>query len=385
MNEIYQPYIHFLETRRTKNEDRTLPNLQHRAKKVYIDFSQNDYLGFNQSQRLIHDAIQSAKQYGTGATGSPLLSGYNTLQETLAQEIAHGKKKEAVLLFNSGFQANISALSALLSEHIYRLPPLVFFDKSNHASLYQAVFLSKAKIIRYQHSNMMHLAQLLHRYKNSPNRKFIVSETVFGMDGDRVPLQKLCDLAQENGALLYLDEAHATGVWGDKGYGLSTTVSLETLPVIIMGSFSKALGAGGGYIACDQVIKEYLINQSHGFIYSTALSPLLTGAALGAWRSLPYLDQERQELKKQAQSLRESFRERGYNVGLSDTNIIPIILGCTQKTLSVQKELMKRGLLVSAIRPPSVAPQTARLRLSLATYHTQEDVCSLYEALCALL
>ena len=337
-----------------------------------MDFSTNDYLGLSRDPHVRQAACEAACDYGMGATGSRLLSGNVPLFQKFEDRIAEDKKTEAALLFSTGFQANAGVLSALLDQKILGTKPLVFFDRLNHASLYQAIFLAQPTLIRYLHNDMNHLSDLLREHAQDPRPKFIVTETVFGMDGDLVPLKDIVHLAHTHGAFLYLDEAHATGVYGPSGYGLSTTVDLRGLPCVIMGTFSKALGCSGAYIACAHPVREYLMNKVSGFIYSTAPSPAVIGGAFNAWTRLPDFSQERAYLTSLGAFLRKELTEEGQDIGTSTSFIVPVILKEEQKTLHVQQMLKERDILVSAIRPPTVPPHSSRLRLAL-TLHHQED------------
>ena len=257
MLELYRQYG---ENRKITGIYRQLPecNTPKHARK--IDFSSNDYLGLSQKKALLDAAMQSGHQFGVGATGSRLLSGNNPLFETLESRIAHDKGTQSALVFNSGFQANSTVLSSLLDSRVLKAKPIVFFDRLNHASLYQAMFLSDAELVRYKHLDCDHLSACLTRYQHDTRPKFIVTETLFGMDGDILPLSRILELARAHRAFLYLDEAHAVGMTGPQGYGLSTTIQHD-VPCIVMGTLSKALGCSGAYVACDALVKDYLINK----------------------------------------------------------------------------------------------------------------------------
>ncbi|MFH1066542.1 MAG: 8-amino-7-oxononanoate synthase [bacterium] len=353
---------------------RTLPKCPTGKQKGLIDFSTNDYLGLSNHPALLEAAYRCAIQHGAGATGSRLLSGNRRIFEELETRIAQDKKTEAALIFNSGYQANATVLAALLDSKILGKKPLVFFDKLNHASLYHGVFLSGAELIRYHHNDFQDLENKLRAAQNEARPKFIVSETLFGMDGDVADIPRLIALAKTHEAFLYLDEAHATGVLGERGYGLSTLHDFKKIPHLIMGTFSKGLGVFGAYIACCHNLKEYLINKSTGFIYSTALSPMVIGAVQAAWELLPSLEEQRKLLEQRADDLRKNLQQRGFDTGASTTHIIPIILGTEEKTLQAKEKLLQKNILVSAIRPPTVPPSKSRLRLALTTKHSNEDI-----------
>jgi len=346
-----------------------------------IDFSRNDYLNFSNSKEVVNAAKIAADIYGVGATGSRLLSGNKNIFQELERQIAKDKNSEAALIFNSGFQANISTLASLLDEKILGLKPLVFFDKLNHASLYQGVFLSKAELIRYRHNDMGNLKELLSKYKDTQNPKFIISETLFGMSGDVAPIKELIEFSEKFNAFLYLDEAHATGIFGKQGYGLSTDYNLKNINHVIMGTFSKAIGCSGAYIACSETIKNYLINKNQGFIYSTAPSPMVIGAVSAAWHKIQHLNDDRSKLLSNAQNLRQKINDIGFDTWNSETHIIPIIIKDEQSTLKAQEKLLQDDVIVSAIRPPTVPTGKSCLRIAVTTAHSDDDlnhlICSL--------
>ena len=369
MYEAYQNYC--TELHRT-GRYRKLPDVNLGLE--LLDFSTNDYLGMSQSKGVLEAAKAAGDQFGVGATGSRLLSGNKKIFEDLEHLIAKDKGTESALILNSGFQANVTVLSSLLDASVLGERPLVFFDKYNHASLYQGVFLSRAELVRYAHNDMQHLSHLLHQHKQDPRPKFIVTETVFGMDGDCVALQEIVSLARQHHAFLYLDDSHGTGVMGQSGYGVSTDVDLAGTPHVIMGTLSKALGGFGAYIACAVALKNYIINKSPGFIYATALPPMVIGAAQKAWDTVRHLGDQRQELMQKAEYLRSELKSMGLNTGASNTHIIPIILEKEDIVMEARDRLLRQGVVVSAVRPPTVPSHTARLRIALTVHHTYEEI-----------
>ncbi|WP_250294745.1 aminotransferase class I/II-fold pyridoxal phosphate-dependent enzyme [Wolbachia endosymbiont of Oedothorax gibbosus] len=378
MYKLYDEYCNILQN---KGKYRELPEAILDSSKNFIDFSTNDYLGFNQSGMLFEAARSAGIKFGVGSTGSRLLSGNKKIFEDLEKRIAQDKGTESALIFNSGFQANITVLASLLDQSVLGNKPIVFFDKLNHASLYQAIFLSNAELVRYQHNDVNHLSNSLTRFKNDLRPKFIVTETIFGMDGDIAPIEKIFALSKEHEAFLYLDEAHATGIIGHNGYGLATSINFQEIPHLVLGTFSKALGCFGAYVACSSVIKNYLINKCPGFIYSTSLSPMIIGAAAKAWDLVQHLADQRQALFFKAVNLRNKLQNLGFNTGDSVTHIIPIILGDEDIVMSAKEKLLKQGLVVSAIRPPTVPPGTSRLRIALNVNHTESNLDHLVHVL----
>ncbi len=374
-------YSDCLNELKESNRYRQLVDFSSQEKSNFIDFSNNDYLNLSRNPKLIAAAKSAAENYGAGTTGSRLLSGNNQLFGDFERQIAIDKKTTASLIFNSGFQANLTVLAALLNKSVLGDRPLVFFDRFNHSSLYNGVFLSGAEMIRYDHNDLGHLSDLLLKYQNVKRPKFIVLETLHGMDGDIVDLVEVINLARKNQAFLYLDEAHATGILGDNGYGLSTTIDMNDISYLIMGTFSKALGGSGGFIAGDLEIQNYLINKCSGFIYSTSLSPAIIGASYQAWQMIKDLEIDRRDLLLRAEKLRTEIKKLGFDIGKSTTHIIPIILKKDDLTIKARDLLLKEKIITSAIRRPTIAPNSARLRIALSVKHQDDDTEKLLSAL----
>lgn len=348
-----------------------------------LDFSGNDYMGLARRPELVEAAAEAGRRFGAGATGSRLLSGNSALHEALEARIASDKGTEAALVFSSGYQANAACIAALLDKATLGAEPLVFADRLNHASMHLGCALAGARQTRYRHLDLAHLSALLEKHADDPRPKFILSETVFGMDGDLVDVAALQSLALRFDALLYLDEAHATGVFGQNGFGLAETIELAPTTVV-MGTFSKALGVSGGYVACSTLLRDYLINRAGGFIFSTAPSPLVLGAALRAWELLPSLGAERAGLLARAEKLRVELRQMGLDTGPSVSQIVPVILGDPVRAVAARDALAAKGIRVSAVRPPTVPQGTSRLRLGISAAHTDSDLERLVEALRSL-
>lgn len=345
---------------------------------TWLDFSSNDYLLLSQHPEVIEAGHRCAQQYGAGATGSRLLSGHLPCFEELEAQVADFKHSPAALVFSTGYQANASVLSTLLSKSLWDQPPCVFTDRLNHASLHHACNLAGLKQQRFRHNDMGHLAELLNQTPvDTP--KIIATETVFGMDGDLLPVEELAQLALAHQATVYLDEAHATGVWGPEGRGLGAIQhpAIESLKArgqwIVMGTFSKAVGVSGAYVACSAAIKEYLINQCGGFVYSTAPSPFVVGAVQHALTLIPQMSAEREALKQQAEAFRQAAHAAGWSTGSAQTHIVPLIVGEADQAMALKFKLLESQMVVSAIRPPTVPPHTARLRLALNVSHTASD------------
>lgn len=370
-----RPYIHFCAKLRQENLLRQLP----KAQEITFDFSSNDYLGLSQHPQMIEAATEAATQFGVGAKASRLITTQQQQLIDFEKQIAASKHAQAALIFATGFQANLSALSALLDRKILGVPPLVFADKLNHASMHAGCQLAQAKQIRYRHNDLDHLAWLLAKTQSQKQPRFILTESVFGMDGDVADLATLIKLAKQYQALLYVDEAHATGLFGYQGYGLSADFDGEV--DISMGTFSKALGGSGAYVACSQTLKKYFINRCSGLIFSTAPSPMQVAAMQKAWSLVPSYQTCVKTLLCNATQIRLALTEMGYEVGSSTTQIIPIIFKDPKHTLVAQQFLKTRGIRVSAIRPPSVPIDKSRLRIALSVTHKADAQKKLLNAL----
>jgi 8-amino-7-oxononanoate synthase len=293
-------------------------------------------------------------------------------------KIAAAKKTEAALLFASGWQANASVLASLLR---FGKPALVFCDWLNHASLHHACRAAGVAQIRFRHNDMAHLAELLAAHAGAEGKRFIVTESVFSMDGDQADLGALRDLADRHDAFLYLDEAHATGVLGPDGMGLSGT--LPGGVDLAMGTFSKALGGFGAYVAGSKPLCDWLVNRASGFIHTTALPPTVLGAIDAALDLVPAMDAERRLLHSHADRLRAALRRLGIDCGPSSTQIVPAIVGDEASALALAARLRAEGILAVAIRPPTVPAGTSRLRLALSAAHSEADISRLIAALAA--
>jgi 8-amino-7-oxononanoate synthase len=350
-----------------------------------LDFSSNDYMQLSQHPAVVAAGIACAQEYGAGSTGSRLLSGNLPCFEMLENQVAEFKCSEAALVFATGYQANSGALATLLDKQLWGEEPLVLTDRLNHASLHHACKLAGVKQTRFRHNDLSHLEELLYKHPNQ--QKIIVTESVFGMDGDQLPVLELADIASRHQAMVYIDEAHATGVWGPDGRGLGALSSpainhLKAAGLwVVMGTFSKAVGVSGAYIACSDSVKQYLLNRCTGFVYSTAPSPFTVGAVSEALRLIPTLNAERNHLHELSDLFRSMLGKSGWNCGTSSTHIVPVIAGEADDSMRLKQNLLKQGLITSAVRPPTVPPHTARVRIALNCGHQQEDLERLMLAL----
>lgn len=345
-----------------------------------VNFASNDYLNLAADPRLARAAARAARRYGCGAGASPLVSGYLPPIRALERALARWEQTEAALTFSSGFVANLAALSALAGPE-----DVIFSDELNHASLIDGCRLARAQIQIYRHGDVNHLNDLLRREGRQVRRRLIVTDTVFSMDGDLAPLTDLADLAHRYDCLLVVDEAHATGVLGEQGRGVTEVQlpggMLDEDKLVKIGTLSKALGTQGGFIGGSRRLIAWLVNAARPYIFSTALAPPTAAAARRAVAIVAEAGDQRRHLLQLADYLREQLRTIGYPPSPSHCQIVPVIVGESRTAVEMSARLEEQGLLVPAIRPPSVPEGTARLRVSLTAGHTQADVNRLIAAL----
>ena len=342
------------------------------GKRYFLNFSSNNYLGLATHPRVIRKASEAAKTWGTSSGASRLISGNFAVHENLEKRLARFKKEEAAVLFSSGYLANLGAMTALLGEK-----DLVLIDRLNHASLIDAARLSRAKLWVYPHRDLFTLKGLLERSRGRFRRRLVATDAYFSMDGDVAPLGKISELCRREEALLMVDEAHSTGVFGKEGRGLSEHFGLEGQIDVVMGTLSKSLGSVGGYIAGKKVLRNYLVNRSREFIYTTGPSPSASAAAAEAISVIEASPLLRKKLWDNVNFLRGKFWELGYDLMGSEGPIIPTLIRDTKKVLRVQDFLKAEGILAPAIRPPTVPHGTDRIRFSVMATHTREDLVRL--------
>ncbi len=337
------------------------------------NFCSNDYLGLSRHPLLQERALQFVEKYGNGATASRLVCGNLSCYAEVEEKLAALKGSETALIFNSGFQANVSLLPALTDRH-----SLIIADKLCHNSLVQGSLLSRGTFLRYRHNDLENLTELLRKNSTKKySRIFIVTESVFSMDGDLSDIVALKGLAEKYNAILLIDEAHATGVFGENGMGLTCGMDVD----LVMGTFGKACGSFGAYITCSKDIADYLINYCSGLIYSTALPPSVLGAVDASLDLIPGMMPERQYLAEISAYLRDALNNLGFNTGQSNSQIIPVIIGSEKETIQLSEWLAEHSILASAIRPPTVDKGKARIRLTLSALHTKKHIDHLIHVL----
>lgn len=344
---------------------------------AYLNFASNDYLNLAADPRLAAAAARAARKYGCGSGASPLITGYLPPQRALERALADWEGTQAALLFSSGFAANLAVVSSLAGRD-----DVIFSDALNHASLIDGCRLSRAAVHIYRHRDVDHLHELLSCQGGRARRRLIVTETVFSMDGDVAPLSELCELARAHDCLLIIDEAHATGVLGVEGQGLTHDLPagvVEAERLIKVGTLSKALGSQGGFVCGSRRLVDWLVNHARPYIFSTALAPPLAAAARRALAIVRAEPERRKHVLAMTDQLRAAL---GQPVGDQfRCPIVPIMIGDSKKTCERSARLESAGLLVPAIRPPTVPDGTARLRISVTTGHSEADIRRLVEAL----
>jgi 8-amino-7-oxononanoate synthase len=343
--------------------------------KTLVDFSSNDYLGLADHPALIEEAKEAMEEWGAGARASRLMSGDLEIHHRLESAIAALKGKEAGLLFGSGYLANTGIIPALCGRD-----DVIYSDHLNHASIVDGVLLSRARFYRFRHNDPNHLEDLLKSHRARYRRALIVVESLYSMEGDLAPVSELLELRRRYEAILMIDEAHATGVFGAKGEGLISQAMAEAVDVIL-GTFGKALGGYGAFVAVSNQMRRFLLNRARTFIFSTALPPPVIGVNLAAVKLLDKEPERRNRVYKLASELRRALRE---DLGLntpSESQIVPVIAGDSRSALNLAESLQGAGFFVKAIRPPTVPEGMARIRLSVTANHSAGDVHRLLEAL----
>ena len=366
-----------LEKLSTQNQYRSIPDLVHQGRYIMrenckmLNMSSNDYLGLASNENLRQSFLQ---QYADNfpsftSSSSRLLTGNFPVYTDLEQLIAQRFQRESVLLFNSGYHANLGILPALTTTK-----SLILADKLVHASMIDGIRLSQCEFFRYRHNDYEHLKNLLEKNAGKFDRTFIVTESVFSMDGDVVDLNYLVQLKKQfPNTYLYVDEAHAIGVYGKNGLGIAERANVIADIDLLVGTFGKALASMGAYVVCDQILKECLINQMRPLIFSTALPPFNVAWTHFIFERLPQLSKERTHLEQLSAFLRQEVEHRT-QIMPSQTCIVPYILGENEATLAKAKALQEQGYYCLPIRPPTVPKGTSRIRLSLTADMTMDEV-----------
>ncbi len=365
-----------LETLKRQSQYRSLqasraeqPGWMIRSGKRMLNLASNDYLGLAQTRETkgLADADRDA-EFHSGSGASRLIAGNDPLYTRFEARFAEFKQTQSCLIFSSGYMANIGAIAALAGRG-----DAVFSDRLNHASIVDGIVLSRADHLRYRHNDMNYLEALLKK-ASTARRKLIVTDAVFSMDGDKALLSDLITLKNRYDALLMIDEAHSGGVFSEKGEGLAHSLGLSAQIDVQMGTFSKAYGSYGAYIAGDAVLIDYLINKSRSFIYTTALPAYLVQVTEQNWQMSIEQSWRRERLAALSAWFRGELGNAGFDTGLSETQIVPVVVGSNVQAMVFSERLQRAGLAAVAVRPPTVPEGQARIRFSLMAVHEQEDL-----------
>ncbi len=339
----------------------------------YINLCSNNYLGLANHLLLKEASIAAIQKYGTGSGASRLVSGNMEIHEMLEKTTSEFKRTEDALIFNTGYMANAGVITALAGEG-----DAIFSDELNHASIIDGCRLSKAQVFIYRHRDTEHLRSLISQKTDNSNRcyrrKIVITESVFSMDGDIAPLTDIVDLVEKHDALLVVDDAHATGVLGKTGRGSFEHFGINNCSHILMGTYSKALGSFGAYIAGTTALKDYLINKARSFIYTTALPPSVAAASIAAINLLQNNYRLIERLWENTTMFREGLRTLGYNTMSSETPIIPVFIGDIEKTILFSQKLLEEGIYATPIRPPTVPDGRCRIRTTVTAAHSLDDI-----------
>ena len=337
--------------------------------KRYVLLGSNSYLGLSVDPKVVESAKLALEKYGTGSGGSRLVSGSSDLHRMLEEKIAQFKNTEASILFSSGYLANVGTISALVGSD-----DIIYSDELNHASIIDGTRLSRAKVRIYKHLDLNNLQALLDSDKNKTCKKLILTDTVFSMDGDLVPLPELVEISEQYGCMLMIDEAHATGVLGKRGSGATEHFGVEDRVPVVMGTLSKAVGSLGGYIAGSQELIDFIRNRVRSYIFDTSLPPASLAASITAIDIIENEPERREHLWKMVEQFKTGIEDTGLKVLPSHSAIIPILIGDAEPALNFAKMLRDNGVFTPAVRPPSVPHGMCRIRATLMAQHTQEHI-----------
>ncbi len=340
----------------------------------FIMIGSNNYLGLTQDVRVKEAAIDALERFGSGCTGSRYLNGTLKLHEELEAKLAEFMHKDAVLVFSTGFQTNQGTISAVVGKD-----DIIFSDRANHASIIDGCRLAFGKIVRYKHNDMEDLERQLKNHASNSGGKLIVSDGVFSMEGDIVKLPKVIELAKKYDARIMIDDAHSCGVLGKTGAGTGEHFGLENGVDLVMGTFSKSFASIGGFIAGENKVINYIKHHARSFIFSASMPPSAVATVSKALDILISEPERIDQLWKNTHKMKKAFDEMGYDTGISETPIIPIVLGEDLKTFMFWKLLYENGIFTNPVVSPAVEPGHALLRTSYMATHTDEELDQVLE------
>lgn len=342
--------------------------------RTLVNLCSNDYLALAADPRLRAASAAAAEEEGAGSGAARLVAGDLPAHGALERRLAAFKGTEAALLFGSGYHANAGVPAALVGPE-----DAIFSDALNHASIVDGCRLSRAQVVRYGHVDVQELGDQLARTR--ARRKLVITDSIFGMDGDAAPLREIAELCDRHGAMLYVDEAHAAGVLGPTGAGLAEELGVKDRVDAHMGTLGKALGSFGAYVAGSRSLVDLLVSRARTFVFTTALPPSACRAALAALDVLRDEPERRERLRALGLRMKAGLARLGFDVARVAAPIFPVVLGTEERALAVSRALRDRGFLVRAIRPPTVPPGTSRLRVALGAGHTEAQVDGFLDAL----
>ncbi|MCH8125230.1 aminotransferase class I/II-fold pyridoxal phosphate-dependent enzyme [candidate division KSB1 bacterium] len=342
--------------------------------KHLIMIGSNNYLGLTQHEHVIEASIKAVEKYGSGCTGSRFLNGTLDIHEELEDRLAKFMRREAALIFSTGFQTNLGVISPLGSKR-----DTIVFDRENHASLLEGCRLSFSKILKYKHNDMTDLERILANIANSNVGKLIVTDGVFSMGGDIVDLPRICKLAKKYDARIMVDDAHSIGVFGESGRGTASHFGLDDEVDLITGTFSKSFASIGGFVAGDKLVLDYIKHHSRALIYSASMPPAAVAATIAALDIIESEPERRERLWENVKIMKEGFTRLGFNIGNTETPIIPVIIGDDANTFAFWRLLFDNGIFVNPVVSPAVPSGKALLRTSYMATHTKDELHQVLE------
>lgn len=342
--------------------------------KHFLSFCSNDYLGLANRPELIAAMQKAAGDSGVGSGASNLITGHHRYHDELEKRLAKFVEMPSALLFSTGYMANIGVIGALMGRH-----DAIFADKLNHACLNEGAYLSRAAFHRFPHNDVVALEKLLK--ESTAQHKLIAADAVFSMDGDIAPLAEYLALCEKYDAYLYIDDAHGFGVLGEHGKGSLSHLNLKSPRIIMMATLGKAAGVAGAFVAGEKVVIDYLIQKANSYVYSTPAPPALSATLTESVRLIEEGDELRAHLQSLIAYLKANLKTSKWQLMPSDTAVQPLVVGGNHEVVALSEYLQMQGILVPAIRPPTVPVNTGRLRISLSAAHSLEDIKRLIEAL----
>jgi len=343
--------------------------------KKLIMVGSNNYLGLTHHPKVMEAAAQATQRYGTGCTGSRLLNGTLDIHEKLESDLAEFVGHEASIIYSTGYQANLGAISALVSRD-----DVILIDKLDHASIVDGCTMARGETLRFRHNDIADLEAELNVLADKPGGRLVAVDGVFSMEGDIAPIPQLVETCQKYEARLFVDEAHSLGVIGPTGAGAMDHYGMKGKADLIMGTFSKSFACVGGFIAGDEAVIHYLRHHSRSLMFSAAMPPGAVATVAACLDIIKNEPERRTHLMENARYLRDGIRALGYETGPTETPIVPVIIGSLDKTLAFWRLVMDEGIFTNAVVPPAVPPNACRLRTSCTATHTKEQLDQVLDA-----